>query len=57
MLFLTVYHTFFNLSAKLVLNYLRTHKKETGIKKPFSRWMFTRLLDCNEILKIFSRAA
>ena len=43
-----------NIVRKIVLNYLRTYKKQSGIKKPFSRMMFACLLDCNEILKIIN---
>ena len=43
-----------NIIRKMVLNFLRTYKNETGIKRPFSRLMFACLLDCNEILKIIN---
>lgn len=43
-----------NIVRKMVLNYLRTYKNESGSKMPFSRMMFACLLDCAEILKIIN---
>jgi predicted transposase YbfD/YdcC len=43
-----------NMVRKIVLNYLRTYKNESGTKLPFSRLMFACLLDCDEILKIIN---
>jgi len=41
-----------NIVRKTAMNYIHNYKNECGIKLPFSRIMFSCLLDCENILRI-----
>ena len=43
-----------NIIHKIVLNYIRIYKNESGSKLPFSRLMFACLLDCEKIHDIIN---
>ena len=45
-------HQNLNIIRKLILNYLRKYKNESGTKLPFSKLMFACLLDCQKILDV-----